>query len=221
MRYDRIYRLPATDEIAAYQGFPLTVPFNDQLHAETGHGLELGGEWQPGRWTLGANGFGQWLDGEILYDYVKNLNVNLAQTRRLGVELNAGYHGDLWEASLRYTWLTAQFTDGLYLGHDVYLVPAQHLSAVVVCHPRSELTFQAEWQVTSESYEGNDFLNNREKLPAYQVTNLLMRYEPKPGLSLYLRVNNLFDEHYATVKYSGVWYPAAGRQFQVGLRREF
>ena len=33
-------------------------------------------------------------------------------------------------------------------------------------------------------------------------------------------VNNLLDERYATVKYSGVWYPAAGRQFQIGIRRE-
>ncbi len=221
LRYDRIYRLPATDEIASYQGFALNVPFNDRLRAETGHGIELGVEWQPGHWLLGANAFGQWLDGEILYDFVQNLNVNFAQTRRLGMELNAGYQSELWEANLRYTWLTAQFTDGPYAGRDVYLVPAQHLSAVVAYHPRRELTLQAEWQVTSEAYEGNDFLNTREMLPAYQVANLLVRYEPKPGISLYLRVNNLFDEHYATVKYSAVWYPAAGRQVQVGLRREF
>lgn len=220
VRYDKIYRLPATDEIAAYQGYPLTVPFNDQLHAETGHGLELGYEWTPGKWTLGVNAFAQWLEGEIIYDYTQNLNVNLADTDRYGVELTGGYQGEFWEADVRYTCLSAEFASGPYAGRDVYLVPRQHVSAVLACHPKETVTLQAEWQATSESFEGNDFLNDQPKLPSNQVTNLLLRYEPKPGLSVYLRVNNLFDERYATVKYSGVWYPAAGRQFQLGLRRE-
>ena len=71
-----------------------------------------------------------------------------------------------------------------------------------------------------DAFEGNDFQNLREKLPSYGVTHLLLRYEPKPGLSFYCRINNLLDEHYATVKYSGVWYPAAGRQLLIGVRRE-
>ncbi|NJR42584.1 MAG: TonB-dependent receptor [Akkermansiaceae bacterium] len=36
-----------------------------------------------------------------------------------------------------------------------------------------------------------------------------------------MRVNNLLDESYATIKYNGVWYPAAGRTFQLGVRHEF
>ncbi|MFD0895565.1 TonB-dependent receptor [Luteolibacter ambystomatis] len=220
LRYDKIYRLPATDEIAAYQGYPLQVPFNDALHAETGHGVEIGGEWKPGGWTLGATAFAQWLEGEILYDYTQNLNVNLADTRRVGVELNGGYQSSFWDVDVRYTCLKAEFADGHYEGREVYLVPRQHVSATVAMHPHVDWTVQAEWQATSSCFEGNDFLNTGEKLPAYQVTNLMIRYEPKPGLSLYARVNNLFDERYATLKYSGVWYPAAGRQFQIGIRRE-
>lgn len=220
LRYDKIYRLPATDEIASYQGYPMTAPFNDRLQAETGHGLELGYEWTSGKWTLGANAFAQWLEGEIIYDYIQNLNVNLANTERYGVELTGGYQTDLWEMNVHYTWLNAQFTSGPYTGREVYLVPHHHVSAVLACHPKKEITVQAEWQATSDSFEGNDLLNNQPKLPSNQVTNLLLRYEPKPGLSIYARVNNLFDERYATVKYDGLWYPAAGRQFQIGIRRE-
>lgn len=220
-RYDRLYRLPSTDEIASYQGYPLTTPFNDRLQAETGHNLELGVEYRPGPWEFRLNAFAQWLEGEIAYDYVQNLNVNLADTRRLGVEAELGYRAHGWEAELRATYLSAEFASGPYAGKNVYLVPRFEASAVLACHPWEPLTLQAEYQYAGAAYEGNDFLNTEPQLPAYGVTNLLVRYEPRPGLSFHLRIDNLFDERYATVKYSGVWYPAAGRQFQVGVRREF
>ncbi|MEK7949923.1 TonB-dependent receptor [Luteolibacter soli] len=220
LRYDRLYRLPSTDEIASYQGFPLTVPFNDQLQAETGHNIELGAEWTPDAWTLRVNGFAQWLEGEIIYDYLQNLNVNLADTRRLGLETSLGYHTGMWDAAFHFTALQAEFRSGPYDGKEVYLVPNRELTATLACHPKDWLTVQAEYQHVGDSFEGNDFENTHEKLPAYGVANLLVRYEPKPGLSLYCRINNLFDERYATIKYSGLWYPAAGRQLLIGIRRE-
>jgi iron complex outermembrane recepter protein len=220
LRYDRLYRLPSTDEIASYQGFPLTVPFNDQLHAETGHNIELGTEWTPDAWTLRVNGFAQWLEGEIIYDYTRNLNVNLADTRRLGLETSLGYHSGIWDSGVHFTALRAEFRSGPYEGKEVYLVPNRELTATLACRPKDWLTVQAEYQHVGDAFEGNDFQNTHEKLPSYGVANLLVRYEPKPGLSLYCRINNLFDERYATIKYSGLWYPAAGRQLLIGIRRE-
>jgi iron complex outermembrane receptor protein len=220
LRYDRLYRLPSTDEIASYQGYPLTVPFNDQLHAERGHNVELGTEYKPGAWTFRVNGFAQWLEGEIAYDYLRNLNVNFSNTRRIGVEGDIAYRAQAWEAKLHAGWLDARFTDGTYAGNEVYLVPHVDATAVLACHPVKELTVQGEYQFVGSAFEGNDFQNTAEKLPSHGVANLLLRYEFEPGFSGYLRVNNLLDERYATVKYSGVWYPAAGRQFQIGIRRE-
>ncbi len=220
LRYDRLYRLPSTDEIASYQGFPLSIPFNDRLRAETGHNVELGGEWSPGEWTFGLNGFLQRMEGEIAYDYLQNLNENLADTRRIGLESSLRYRRGIWEAALHHTALDATFESGAYSGKEVYLVPNREIAATLSCRPRDWLFLQAEYQYTGDSFEGNDFENRREKLPSYAVANLLVRYEPKPGLSIYCRVNNLFDEHYATVKYSGIWYPAAGRQVLLGIRHE-
>jgi iron complex outermembrane receptor protein len=220
LRYDRLYRLPSMDEIASYQGFPLSVPFNDELRAETGHNIELGGEWNPGDWNLRINGFAQWLEGEIAYDYLRNINTNLADTRRIGLETSTGYQTGIWSADLHFTMLSAEYESGPYSGKDVYLVPRRELAATLACRPTECLTLQGEYQYVSDAFEGNDFSNTQEKLPSHGVANLLLRYEPKPGLALYLRVNNLRDERYATVKYSGVWYPAAGRQFQLGIRRE-
>jgi iron complex outermembrane recepter protein len=221
LRYDHLYRLPSTDEIAAYQGFPLSVPFNDQLKAETGDNLELGAEYEISRWKLRGNGFIQQLDGEIAYDYVRNINVNFAKTRRLGIETELRYAAECWEMSLRYTQLDATYQDGVYEGNSIYLVPNEELVAILTLKPSSTVTLQGEYQFTGASYEGNDFLNQADRLPAYGVASLLLRYQARSDLAFYLRVNNLLDETYATIKYSGVWFPAAGRTFQCGVRYEF
>lgn len=221
LRYDRLYRLPSTDEIAAYQGYPMSEPFNADLEAETGHGLEVGGEWSPGPWSLKLGAFAQWLEGEIAHDFTRNLNVNLADTRRMGLEGELGWSSGIWEAELHATWLSARFRDGPYQGNDVFLVPRFEAGAVLACRPREDLSFRIEYRFTGSSYEGDDFANVRPKLPSYGVADFMVRYEPQPGLTVYARVNNLFDERYATVKYHGLWYPAAGRQFVFGIRREF
>ncbi len=221
LRYDHLYRLPSTDEIASYQGFPLSVPFNDALTAETGFNLELGGEYALNGWTFRTNTFFQQLDREIAYDYLQNLNVNFANTQRMGAEMHIGYESKLWNANLHYTWLNAEYRDGEYAGKAIYLVPNHELAATIAVHPHPKLTLQGEYQFTSASYEGNDFTNQAEKLPAYGVANLLLRYQPRSDLSFYLRINNLLDESYATIKYSSVWYPAAGRSIQAGIRYEF
>jgi iron complex outermembrane recepter protein len=221
LRYDSLYRLPSTDEIASYQGLPLSVPFNDQLKAETGHNLELGAEYINDGWMLRTNGFIQQLNGEIIYDYQKNLNVNFATSQRIGAEIDLSYQAKFWEANLHFTQLDASFQSGRYAEKAICLVPQQELSTNFSIHPHEHFTVQAEYQFTGASYEGNDFKNTQDKLPSYGVANLLLRYEPKPGMSFYARINNLLDESYATIKYSGVWYPAAGRTFQCGIRCEF
>jgi iron complex outermembrane receptor protein len=220
-RYDNLYRLPTTDEIASYQGFPMAEPFNDQLHAETGHNLELGAEWTPEPWLLKVNAFMQYLNGEIAYDYVRNLNVNLAKTHRLGGEVELAYQAESWTASIRYAGIDATYADGPYDGSDICLVPNHQVSSILELRPHRALVVQLEHQLQSAAFEGNDFANTQPKLPAISVTNLMLRYQPKDGLSCYVRINNLFDEDYATVKYSGLWYPAAGRQLQCGMRYEF
>jgi iron complex outermembrane receptor protein len=220
-RYDWLYRLPSMDEIAAYQGFPLSQPFNDQLEAETGHNIELGGEWNPAAWKLRANAFSQFLDGEILYDFSKNLNVNFADTRRLGGELEARHDWERCSFSLNYSVVDARFTKGTYAGNQIPLVPSQMVTSAWEYRPQQAFLLRVEHQWQGSSPEGNDFSGEQQRLPAFQVTNLTFRHQPSPSFAWYLRVNNLWDHHYASLKYSGVWFPAAGRQFQLGMQYEF
>jgi iron complex outermembrane recepter protein len=221
LRYDWLYRLPSMDEIAAYQGFPLSQPFNAQLEAETGHNIELGGEWTAAPWRLRANAFAQFLDGEILYDFTKNLNVNFANTRRLGGELEARYDWEKCSLSMNYSAVDARFTNGAYAGNQVPLVPSQMVTSAWEYRPQEAFLLRVEHQWQGSSPEGNDFSGQQGDLPAFQVTNLTFRHQLATGFAWYLRVNNLWDHHYATLKYNGVWFPAAGRQFQVGMQYEF
>lgn len=221
LRYDQLYRLPSVDEITAYQGFPMAEPFNDQLKAETGHNLELGSEWASGGWQLRANGFVQQLEGEIAYDAIRNLNLNLTDTSRLGAELEASYQSEHWSASVRYAGVDARFSDGPNDGNRIGLVPEHQISTILTTelHERVELQLEHQWQ--SDCVEGNDFANTQPGLPAFSVMNVMLTYRPLDRLSCYFRVTNLWDEHYATLKFSGVWYPAAGRQCLLGLRYDF
>lgn len=220
-RYDHTYRIPSIDEIASYQGFPLSRPFNEDLHAETGDNFELGASWEPSLWTIKANIFAQFLDGEIAYDYLRNLNVNLADTRRLGGELSIAYETEHWSAATGYQGVQAKFISGPYDGNHVYLVPNHTITSSMEAKPWQPLTLRLEHQWQSASYEGNDLENTRAKLPAFSVFHLLARYQIHPRCSAFIRINNLLDERYATVKYAGLWYPAAGRQILAGLSCQF
>ncbi len=221
LRYDRTYRLPSIDEIASYQGFPLSRPFNENLRAETGDNFEFGASWEPSSWAVRANVFAQFLEGEIAYDYLQNLNVNLADTRRLGGELSIRYQSEHWSAATGYQGVQAKFVSGPHEGKNVCLVPNHTVSSSIEVKPWQPFTLRLEHQWQDSAYEGNDLENTREKLPAFSVFHLLARYQINPKCGLFLRVNNLLDERYATVKYSGLWYPAAGRQIMAGITCEF
>lgn len=49
---------------------------------------ELGVRWEPGEWlTVGASGFGVWIERESVFDHVSGVNLELNGTRRLGGEV--------------------------------------------------------------------------------------------------------------------------------------
>jgi len=221
LRYDLLYRFPVMDETAAYQGYPLAMPFNEDLEAEKGHNIEAGLQFTKNAWDLKVNAFAQWLDGEVAYNFENNLNVNLADTSRLGVELSSRLDFDAFELQFFYTWIQAEYQAGKYAGKAVYLVPQHKLSGLVALTPTPAFRVQMEYQYTSDAFEGNDFENNREPLPGHQVINLMARYQLIDNVSIFFRLNNVFDEKFASLKYAGLWYPAPGRHVNVGCTIAF
>lgn len=225
VRYDLLYRFPVTDEIAAYQGFPLgengDTPFNQELEAETGHNVELGIEHKTASYRLLANAFAQWLNDEIAYDFVRNLNVNLADTRRVGVELSGQYYAEDWEFRAFYTWLTSRYLSGPNEGKEVYLVPEHRFTATASYQLSEKLKLQSEYLFVAESFEGNDLANDQPPLPSYSVFNFLIQFKPNDSLEIFARINNALDKQYATLKYNGSWYPAPERHIRTGISITF
>lgn len=221
VRYNRFGRFPVADEIAAYAGFPLAQPFNQDLRAETGHNFETGAAFEAGGWKVRGNCFALLMDGEIIYDYLRNLNVNFCDTRRLGFEASLRRETEQWAAGLFYTFIDATWASGPFEGNRVALVPRHRLSATATFRPVKAVSLSAEYSVNSSAFEGNDLANVQPPLPAWQTVNVQARWRLDRRWTVFLRVNNLLDERYATLKYLGSWYPAPGRHFRMGLSALF
>ncbi len=220
-RLDRLYRYPAADELAAFQGYPLTQPFNHDLKAEKGWSLEAGSDWHHGPWAVSAGFFCLFMDGEISFDHNSGLNTNLAGTRRLGVEASTAWETRRFHLGARYTGQMAEFTEGPYRGKEVYLVPRHQLDLNLAWTPAPRLTVELFWRHTSSQWQGNDFANKHHKMDAWQVLDAIARWRPKAGLSFFLAADNVLNEHYAAAVYSGAYYPAPGTMARAGVTAAF
>lgn len=220
-RIDRLYRYPATDEIAAYQGFPLSQPFNFGLDPENGYNVELGIDWARDGFFAEANLYGMWLDGEIGFDFQQNLNVNLGDTRRLGADLSLGYGNELWSLRADYAFIDANYTSGLYEGRAIWLVPRQRLGLRGQINFTQKLSLVARYIYTAEQTQGNDLFGTLPKLPSYQRVDLLLRYKIREWWSAFAGIDNLTDAQYFSVAFAGVYYPASGRSFKLGTQVSF
>jgi iron complex outermembrane receptor protein len=220
-RADRFFRYPALDEVAAFQGYALERPFNEDLESERGWGTELGADWAVGRWMLRATAFAQDVEDMIAFDYNENLNVNLADGRRMGVELGAQWRGGQWAVGAFYTLLKSEFTDGPYSGSELYLVPRHQASGWLAWMPTGWLTLRASVRYSASAYQGNDLDNIYERLPAQAVVDVLARVRFSRQWQAYIGMDNALDRRYASLLYSGGWYPAPGRGLRAGMQWEY
>lgn len=221
-RVDRFYRFPALDEIAAYQGYDLNRPFNDDLSAEEGQGMELGASVALGSWLLRTSGFLHQLDDEIHFDPVNNLNTNLDETRRYGLELRASREGIYTTWDLAYNRTYAEFRSGEYRGNRIPLVPRNQWTASVGVHdPDQRYQVFLGGSYYSSQIEGNDFLNTERSLPDYVVLHLNGVARVNDHWTVRAAVENLLDESYASMKFGGLWYPEAGRHYKAGIEYAF
>ncbi len=227
IRFDRLYRYPAVDEVAAYQGYPLPDVFNSDLRPERGHSIETGAEWAYGPWTWSLNLFRQILRDEIDFAPAEEssagffpagrMNRNMPSVRRHGLGAGIGWSRDPWRLKGDINLIDARFREGAHAGKSRYLVP------------RSEATVAAEWfgitdwivgvflRAQSSAFIGDDFDNTEAPMPGFSVTDLSVTWDPDSPFRAVVGVDNIFDRNYATVAYRGDWYPAAGRAARLQL----
>jgi len=215
--YDRVYRYPTLDEAAAYQGYPLSDPLNEDLDPEQGNNFEIGTTYEDRTWRVSLTGFYLALDNEIAYDDVAKLNRNMSATRRIGVEPELMWKKDWYGASTRWTFVDARMDGGPNDGNQVPLVPWAYGVISAWIEPVAMLRLAASYTFVSEQYQGNDEANAWRKMDAYGLVGLRANLALRDSLDLYFSVHNLLDETYAYSAYTHRYYPGTGRSFRAGI----
>ena len=195
---------------------------NPNLEPEKDFGWDIGIEqrlWER-RVTLGLTYFHNDLSNVIGFNGLfQTLNLGAAVTQGLEAELRAQPIADLlFTAS--YTYLDARKTSSV----DI----SQPQGARLPRRPRNEIYVSASylwWKKLHTTIEAK-FVNAREELnfggpnfdiEDYSFVNIAAEYDINPHLSIFGRINNLTNEHYAEV----FGFPALGRAAYGGVKLRF
>jgi len=215
-RIARYYHAPFVDEVVGWSGAP-----NTDLVPETGYNFEVGSELLLAKeWTLGLTAYELDTSHEIYYNPTTYSNINAPDdTRRRGVESSLRWTRDrVGSFGVIYDYVDASFTEGLYDGNSVPLVPNHTFTVNGEVYVVSEVALLGSVHYVAEQYSGSDFSNTATTLDDYATLDLAVRYEPAflKGMMLLAGVDNVCDKDYAYCSYYGSsYYPAAGRTWKL------
>lgn len=140
---------------------------------------------------------------------------NVGRTRRQGLEAELNIKSPTLQFQASYTFVDARFLDALTLGSNspfadadgnIQVFPGNQIPAI----PRHRVKVGVEYAVTDEwkvggtalfvssQYLVGDESNQYSKLPSYTVFNLHTSYQFTRNFQLYGKVDNIFDNRYAT-----------------------
>jgi len=140
---------------------------------------------------------------------------NVGTTRRQGVEAQAQYRYDRWNAFATYNFIDATFRDAITLASPdnplavnglINVTPGDRIPSI----PQHRFKAGAEyavfdnWKVggnlivASGQYLRGDESNLNPMLPGYWVVNLTTTYQYSKNVELFGLVQNLFNKHYYT-----------------------
>ena len=140
---------------------------------------------------------------------------NVGRTRRQGIEAQVNLTSKTLQMYASYALVDARFLDSLQVGSNspfadadgnVQILPGNRIPAI----PRNRVKFGIDYSVTDAFKVGGDALfvgsqyfvgdesNQAARLPPYAVFNLHTSYQINKTLQIYGRVDNIFDNRYAT-----------------------
>ncbi len=140
---------------------------------------------------------------------------NVGSTRRQGIEAEANLKASRWQFRASYAFIDARFLDSLQVGSNspfadsngnVQITPGNQIPAI----PRHRIKAGFDYSITdafkvggdavfvSSQYLVGDESNQAPKLPPYAVFNLHASYQIDKTYQIYGRVDNVFDNRYAT-----------------------
>ncbi|MBA2397197.1 MAG: TonB-dependent receptor [Bradyrhizobium sp.] len=140
---------------------------------------------------------------------------NVGRTRRQGIEAQVNLTSKTLQLYASYALVDARFLDALQVGShspfadengNVQILRGNRIPAI----PRNRIKFGVDYSVTDAFKVGGDALfvdnqyfvgdesNQAPRLPSYAVFNLHTSYQVNKKLQIYGRVDNIFDNRYAT-----------------------
>ena len=140
---------------------------------------------------------------------------NVGRTRRQGIEAEARLTASAFQLYASYVFVDARFLDALQLGSNspfadqngnIQVAPGDQIPAV----PRHRVKLGIDYSITDAAKVGGDMLyvssqyfvgdesNRAPRLPSYAVFSVHGSYEINKTFQIYGRIDNLFDNRYAT-----------------------
>lgn len=210
------------------------------LKPETGSSLDIGLEAAiTEELHFDLSGYWSVIDDEIFYNpHAKEYGANAwggyncnspARTERLGLDTALVWRRERTaEATIRYSFVKAQFAKGEYEGKDIPIVPQHRLRAEFGIWAMDDLEVIGGYNFVASQVLAGDFDNEHGHLPCYSLFDVKAVYEPHwaQGWKISFIVENLLDRRYCDFAgwsdYGGAYYyPAAGRSFMVTISYEW
>jgi len=195
--YGTGFRAPSLYELYAPYSFGTPVG-NPNLKPETSQSFDAGIE-QPfwrGRFRLNATYFELDTDNQIQFIYQEGYVQVPGVTHRNGLELSAKAaatpFGDL---TLAYTYIDARYPSGIPVIHVPRAALSVGIDTVLFDTVKMNVTGKLVDGLTDYNFTTNQYVN----LNDYFLLSAKLSYDIKPGVSVYLRGENVLNETYETV----------------------
>lgn len=189
---------------------------NENLQPEEGYTQTLGFQYQAGPKTS--------LEGSIFHSNLENVirwnrTSSYSEAENLNEEDKRGFEltwkqkvNDKWDYEAGYSYIHTKVDQGKGDGlvYDMSYNQPNGYHAGVHYH-------SGKWQAGADMTAGTGRNDTYYRNNSYVVWNVSASYSPDAVTTMYVKVNNLNDEAYDLYHN----YPAAGRNWQVGVKKKF
>jgi len=184
------FKAPTIFQSTYICGFCGLIEPNANLKAETSEALDVGVDWTIGDVELSLTAFDSETENLIDFSFSAGYD-NIALAKQTGVEVSVYAPLTTWLAvQAGYTYIDAE--DGF--GAELPRVPEQSGDVELILTPTSAFTASVAVRHNGDQSDGFG-----PRVAAWTRTDLAAAYAFAPGLEIYGRVENLFDEAYQQI----------------------
>lgn len=192
----------------------ITSQGNENLQPEEGYTETLGFQYQAGPKTV--------LEGSVFHSNLQHVirwnravmpheAENLDEEDKRGFELTWKQKvNDKWDYEGGYSYIRTKVDKGAGLTFDTTYNQPNGYHAGIHYH-------SGKWQAGADMTAGTGRNDTYYRNNSYVVWNVSASYSPDAATTMYVKVNNLNDEAYDLYHN----YPAAGRNWQIGVKKKF